>query len=320
VPRNCRTWTCTRCSRPEPGPTPKPRLNTSSILALEWLAVIAAGAALAGWLGQRRLRQARELGDTPLSRVRSAAQGEVDLLGRARLMPGPEIITPLTGTPCVWWRCRVWHTVDKDTEVIYDATSDDLFYLSDTTGDCIVDPVGAQVEPSVSRTWRGHLRKPLMAPRSDWDALFTFGAYRYSEQYIARDTLLTARGWFRTQAAVQAADESRDLAALLGEWKRDRAGLLRRFDADHNGTIDAQEWEVARAAALEEIRAQREQQGTLPDLNVLGKPPDERDFLLSAMSRQLLEQRLRRRGWSLLAVSAAAGLAALWTLHAHGWL
>jgi hypothetical protein len=267
-----------------------------------------------------QLRQARELRDTPLSRIRSAAQGEVDLLGRARLMPGPEIFTPLTSTPCVWWRCRVWHTVGKETEVIYDATSDDLFYLSDTTGDCIVDPVGAEVEPSVARVWRGNLRKPLTAPRSRWDALFSFGDYRYSEQYIARDVLLTGRGWFRTQAALQAADESRDLAALLGEWKRDRASLLRRFDADHNGTIDAQEWEVARAAALEQIRAEREQQGTLPDLNVLGKPPDGRDFLLSAVSRQMLQQRLERRGWALLTACAAASLAVLWTLHAYGWL
>ena len=78
--------------------------------------------------------------------------------------------------------------------------------------------------------------------------------------------------------------------------------------------------EAARAAALEEIRARREEERALPDLNVLGKPPDRRDFLLSALPPQRMAQRLRRRGWLLLAGAALAGLDALWVLQRHGWL
>ncbi len=262
---------------------------------------------MAGWLGWHYLSRARELEDTPQSRIRSAAQGYVQLLGRARLMPGPPILSPLSGTPCIWWHCRVVDTSERYSTVIIDATSEDLFYLSDTSGDCIVDPVGANVEPNVSRSWRGHMRKPLHPPRSRWDAFFTSGKYRYSERLVTEDALLTVKGWFRTQAAVQASDESRDLAALLGEWKRDRGDLLRRFDANHNGRIDPDEWEAARAAALEEIRAQRAEQQALPDLNVLGKPPDQHEFLLAAVPRQTLLERYRLRGRALLAAAAAGG-------------
>ncbi|MBV8063720.1 MAG: hypothetical protein JOY51_08995 [Nevskia sp.] len=236
------------------------------------------------------------------------------------MMPGPTILSPLTNTPCVWWKCRVWLSHDDQTETIYDATSDDLFYLSDTTGDCIVDPVGATVQPDVARTWRGYQRKPLRAPHSFWDALFSAGPYRYSERLLSCDTLLTASGWFRTQAAVQSADESRDLAALLGEWKRDRASLLRRFDANHDGRIDPQEWETARAAALEEIRAARAGQALMPDLNVLGKPPDGGEFRLSAAPPQEQRRRHRLRGRALVALGTAALLVVLLMVRRQGWL
>ncbi|HZR36731.1 MAG TPA: hypothetical protein VFA75_15285 [Nevskia sp.] len=290
----------------------------AATLALEWSAAVAAGGALAGWLGLRDLRHARRLADVPLSRIRSAAQGYVELLGRPRLMPGPQIVSPLTGTPCYWWKCRVTLSANDDTEVIFDATSDDLFYLSDTTGDCIVDPVGATVHPNLARSWRGQLRKPLRPPRGAWDAFFSFGPYHYTEQLITGDVLIAASGWFRTQAAVQAADESRDLAALLGEWKRDRASLLRRFDANHDGRIDQQEWETARAAALEELRAARAEQQLLPDLNVLGQPPDGRQYLLSTRSRQAQQDRYRRRGGALLLVAGAAAAVVLLLLRRHG--
>lgn len=295
-------------------------MDSSGILGLEWTLAALCGGAAAAWLGLRDLRRARELEDTPQSRIRSAAQGYVQLLGRARLMPGPRIVSPLTGVPCIWWHYRVVDTSERNSEVIADATSEDLFYLSDTTGDCIVDPVGANVEPNVTRSWAGHSQKPLHLPRSAWDAFFTYGKYRYTERLITEDALLTAKGWFRTQAAAQASDESRDLAALLGEWKRDRRELLRRFDADRNGRIDPEEWETARAAALEEIRTRRAEQQTLPDLNVLGHPPDRREFLLSAVSRQTLLERYRRRGRVLFVAAALAILSAVPILHSHGWL
>lgn len=294
-------------------------METASILALEWCAALLAGAVIAGWLGLRELRRARALEDTPVSRIRSAAQGYVDLIGRAGLMPGPAIVSPLTGMPCYWWKCKVWQTYEDDTDIIFDATSDDLFLLSDTTGECIVDPVGARVQPNLERQWRGRLRKPLRAPRNDWEAFFSSGPFRYSEQLVTGDVLLSASGWFRTQAAVQASDENRDLTALLAEWKQDRAALLRRFDTNHNGRIDPDEWEAARAAALEEVRAARAEQRLMPDLNVLGKPPDGREFRISALPRHEMRDRYRNRGRFLAALASLALFGALLVLSRQHW-
>ena len=278
--------------------------------ALLW-GLTAAGSGVAAWLGLRDLRRARELEDTPPSRIRSAAQGYVQLLGRPRPMPGPRIQSPLTGTPCVWWHYRISVVSEERNEVIAEATSDDLFYLSDTSGDCIVDPVGASVQPNVVRRWRGHRRQPPQVPPSRLEATLSSGNYRYFERLVTGDALLLARGWFRTQAAVQASDESRDLALLLAEWKRDRRELLRRFDANRNGRIDPEEWECARAAALEEVRTERVDQQTLPDVNVLGQPPDRREFLLAAVPRHAMQRRYRLRAWALLATAALGAAFAL---------
>ncbi len=269
-------------------------------------------------LGLSRLTTARAIADTPQSRVRSAAQGHVELLGRARWLPGPPIRSPLSGTSCVWWHYRVVRNADRRTEVIADETSDDLFLLSDTSGDCIVDPVGAQVEPSLARSWRGRGEQPGRIPQPGWDAWFTFGEYRYSERLLRVDDLLIARGWFRTQAALAEADERRDLAALLADWKRDRRELLRRFDSNRDGQIDAQEWEAARAAALEVVREQRASDAAAPDLNVLSKPADRRDFVLAACTRSGLIARFKHQGWRLIGLAAGAATIGLAALRARG--
>ncbi|HWU69600.1 MAG TPA: GIDE domain-containing protein [Stenotrophobium sp.] len=253
------------------------------------------------------LRRARMLEDTPTSLIRSAAQGYVELRGRAGLMPGPVILSPLSNTRCVWWRYTVeerqrsgnrdeWRVIDKNT-------SDDLFLLSDTTGDCIIDPDHASIRPSVTRRWRGPTPKPGRGPDGSW---ISFGNYRYREQLIRIGDVLYALGWFRTQGAERAFDESDDARALLAEWKRDQAQLLKRFDSNGDGQIDMQEWEAARRAALEEVRQQAVQNAINPDLHVLSKPRDHRPFIISTLSQAAQARRLR---WQAAAsLVAAAGL------------
>ena len=66
------------------------------------VAVIGGGAAALRWL-----RVARLIEDTPTSRVRSAAQGYVELAGRGLPLDGTKNPAPLTQRPCVWWRYRI---------------------------------------------------------------------------------------------------------------------------------------------------------------------------------------------------------------------
>ena len=66
-----------------------------------------------GWFALRWLHVARMIEDTPTSRIRSAAQGYVELGGRCRALDGTQNLAPLTQRPCVWWRCRIQQTVES---------------------------------------------------------------------------------------------------------------------------------------------------------------------------------------------------------------
>ncbi len=298
--------------------TAPPRVYFGGVAALVALGLLAL------WQGFRSLARARFLEDTPTSLIRSAAQGYVELQGHARLLPGPLIVSPLSGERCVWWDYRIEEVVDESYgsqrrqywRTVDAATSDELFLLADTSGDCIVDPVDATVYPSLQRRWRGDYERPGRPPAATpW---FSAGRYRYTERLVRYGDFLYATGWFRTQGAQLDFDESRDVSELLAEWKRDRRELLRRFDIDRSGDIDAQEWEAARQAALEEVRARHVDTAAHPDFDVLGKPPDQRPFILSTLSQDRLIRRQRLLAWLWLALLLLITAAVSESLKAHG--
>ena len=274
--------------------------------------LIMAAAAMLALTSFRLLRRARLIEDTPLSRTRSAAQGYVELEGHARLLPGPDIISPLSNQRCAWWSYTVWQWVKNGSEgrweKIEEETSDDLFLLSDTTGSVIIDPYNATVHPSVDRSWRGRHRRPDMVPRkSEW---FGWGEFRYREKLIQLGDMLYAAGEYRTQRAVTEFNESRDVTELLRDWKKNRRQLLARFDTNRNGQIEPEEWEAARQAAIREVREHQVQQATNPDINLLTQPSDRRSYILSTLSQGRVAQRLRWWAalWLLLALALAAAL------------
>lgn len=286
------------------------------------------GAAVFGLIcffgGFWQLRRGRILEDTPTSKIRSAAQGYVELVGLARLLPGPDIISPLSGQRCCWWDYKierqhsVWRNGRRTTEweVIESGTSDELFLLVDPTGECIVDPEGATVVPSLSRQWRGSGHRPGPIPkRSPW---FGFGRFRYTERQVQFGDALYAIGQFRTQQAQQAQDEEALLIALLSEWKRDQWTLKQRFDENRDGEIDLQEWETVRRAALQEVRAQHVDQALDTSLHVLSRPPDRRPFIVSTRTQHQLTRGFRLKGLLGVTLGIVLGGIALYALIARG--
>lgn len=285
-------------------------------------AALAAFAGLALFvMGFRRLHHARLLENLPTSRIRSAAQGYVELHGHARLLPGPPIVSPLSGQRCCWWEFvierhesdhknrRRWVTVEKQT-------SDELFLLDDGTGQCVVDPVGARVIPNLSRRWRGYHPRPRAFPgKSSW---FDGGDYRYTERLMQFGAWLFVIGAFQTQTAARHDDEARDVSERLAEWKRDRRALLQRFDTNRDGQIDLQEWEVARRAAIAEVRAEQVERSIQPDLHVLSSPRDRRPFILSTRTEHELTRGLRWSGWTGVLAGILLGAAFCFALIARG--
>ena len=266
--------------------------------------------------GYRALAHKRLIEDTPTALLRSAAQGSIEIAGIARLFDGERIIAPLTGRECCWYRYSIerqqrdgkgrtrWTPIEK-------GISPHLFMLDDGTGTCAVDPDGADVIPSIRNAWRGNSRfPPRLSARPGWFMRLYGHEYRYTEELLEIGKPLYALGFLRTHGgAATPADQRAETAARLRALKSDRATLLRRYDADGNGEIDAHEWEAARRDAEAETQVAHADDGS-PTLAVdlLARPADQgQPFLLSAAT----ESDLRRRhgtaslGWLALGACLA---------------
>ena len=277
------------------------------------VAVLAGGVAALRWLKIARLME-----DTPTSRIRSAAQGYVELSGRGMPLDGTQNLAPLTQRPCVWWRYRISKKTESGKnrqgrwQSIASGTSALPFLLDDGTGQCIVQPDGAEVIAGESTTWYGDTPFPTGSPGG---GLGTFKErhYRYFEERIYEHEQLYALGGFRSTAGTNETNRQAEVAALLVEWKQDQPALLARFDRDADGRISLGEWEQARAAAKATVHNQRAERPALKVLHLLARPDGAQLFLIAALPSGDLARRYRRR-----AMLAFAGFVA--AVYALGWL
>ena len=261
------------------------------------VAVVAGGAAALRWL-----KIARLIEDTPTSRIRSAAQGYVELAGKGLPLPGTRNPAPLTQRPCVWWRYRISKRTQRGTgksrrdgwQTVASGTSSVAFLLDDDTGQCIVQPDGADVVPTESTTWYGDTPWPASGP--DKRLSLTGGrSYRYVEDRIYEHERLYALGEFRSTAASSEPDHQAELSQVLAEWKQDQPALLQRFDRDGDGRINVAEWEAARQAARHTLAERSAERPPRQNYHVLCRPDSDRLFLLAALPPGDLSRRYRRR-------------------------
>jgi len=290
-------------------------------------AIALGGASLFGFYGAfRHLRLARLIEDTPTAKVRSAPQGYVELIGQAQLMEGDSILAPLTRTDCCWWRYKIERrTGNNKWAVVERGLSDTLFLLRDDTGECILDPEGAEITPTDRSVWYGHSKYPKDRFPTRYrvnDPVFkgllkltaAFGDYRYTEERILPGDEIYVLGLFKTLDDVDHLQNRGEMArALLREWKQDHAALLARFDRNKDGRIDDREWELARRTAYHQAERQYRQQMEGQILHTLSATQSRRrPFLLSALPQFELARRYRRRSiLYLLLFFGAGGLAVL---------
>lgn len=284
-----------------------------------WYASLGAIAVVVCWIvAFRALRRARLIEDVPTSKIRSAVQGYVELVGHAEAMEGPVIVAPLSGISCVWYRYRVeerrrsgkhmrWHTVEK-------GVSDSLFLLRDETGHCcVVDPEGAEVSVSEVRRWSGEHPRPLSRParlsrQAGWiNVFFSIGRYRYTEWRLEEHDPLYVIGTFRSVGGGQSLTPLRDdVRDLIGKWKREPK-ILAKFDKNSDGRIDMDEWEALRKAAHQQALSARLQAAETPAVHVIQKPEDGRLYLLSTHDPVKMVLRYRRTWRIMLALAITGG-------------
>lgn len=260
---------------------------------LAWLCILAMIAILSLLLWAANYRRTRAVADTPTSRIASAHQGYVELVGKALQFDSAPLTGPLSGTPCVWFRYRIEQRQDRRWQVMGEGRSETSFRLDDGSGSVLVDPHRAEVVTDHHRRWRK-------------------GDRRYTEWLLLAGTRVYALGEFSTVGGSNAElDHRADLVALLDHWKRDPKALRQRFDLDNNGEIDLQEWELARRAARREVEQLHAEIRSEPGTHVMRAPRDGRLFVLSNFDPELLIARYRRWTYIQLAIAATAGSAAL---------
>lgn len=261
-----------------------------------WLVVASLIAVLALLAWQAALRRHRLIHDTPTSRIASAAQGMVELHGRGLPLSGLPLLAPLKQLPCLWYRYKIERRDDQKWVVKEQGQSDASFLLDDGSGQCVVDPVGAEITTRRTDTW-------------------TDGDWRYTQSLLLRDEVLYVLGEFRSHSGADLAlDLRQDMAALINEWKADMASLRQRYDRDGDSQLDLQEWEAVRQDAEEQTRAQHRALQAMPQNHHVGQPGPGLPFLISSLPAEQLGRRFRWWAYahSAVFVAALAGLGLVW--------
>jgi len=285
-----------------------------------WCAILGAMAALSGYGIFHFIRRARLIEDTPTAKVRSAAQGYLELIGRGKYLGDKPLVAPLTGTPCTWYSYKIerevhsgkqtrWSTVESETSSL-------PFLLVDDTGQCLINPAGAEVIPAVNQVWYGNSRRPVSGPSGSGGFLrLGSGGYRYTEKRLHADDFLYALGDFVTLGEHQTnRDLDREVGATLKAWKQNPEALLAHFDADSNGEIDLEEWERVREAARKKVLHDRLHNAVTPSVHTLGKPRDGRPFILSVEPQRSMSRKFRFKAAGSLVVFMLAGPASVWMI------
>jgi E3 Ubiquitin ligase len=123
------------------------------------------GAAVGVYLffrGFRMLQYKRLILNTPVSKIRSASMGLVEVSGTPT---GPKTIAAaITGAPCYYYRARAWIWADSGKggswRQVVDESVHVPFFLDDSTGRVLVNPQGARLD--VHRSFSDELRTSFL--------------------------------------------------------------------------------------------------------------------------------------------------------------
>lgn len=261
-----------------------------------WLYCLALMAVLSVFAWLSNLNRLRAIRDTPTSKVASAAQGYVELIGRGESFGDQPVFSQLKKLPCLWYRYTVEvRDGDKDWKIEDKGESFDSFLLRDHSGACVVDPEQAEISTCHRDCW-------------------TLDNHRYTEWKLLRQDLIYVIGEFRTQSCAFEFNRNEEVKTLLAQWKLDMPALLRRFDLNKDGVLDMNEWQQVRDAAdIEVAKMQRELQA-IPDVQMIGWPQDGRLFLISNLSPEKLSRRYLIWSWIHLLIFSGALAGMSWVL------
>ena len=240
------------------------------------------------WAWYANLKRYRTVADTPTSRIASAPQGYIEIIGRGQQPPGDPLVSPVNGLPCLWYRYRVERQSGNRWEHVESGVSHDTFGINDGSGQVLVDPDGAEILTSHKQ-------------------VSTQGGYRKTEWTLIEGETIYAIGEHVTLGGPNAMlDKKSDLATLLVDWKQDKTALLARFDANRDGEISLDEWERARQAASIEVDRAHLDIRLKDGIHLIRKPEHGRPFLVANREVTALVRHFHLWSWLHLGLMLAA--------------
>jgi hypothetical protein len=260
-----------------------------------WLICLSVMAALSVMAWLSALKRLRAVRDTPTSKIASAAQGYVELVGRGRPYGDTPLISKLRALPCLWYRYKVERRTSKDKwQTIDSGETSDSFILRDDSGDCVIDLENAEIITRHCDQWID-------------------GDYRYTEWKLILPDSIYVLGEFRTRNLGAEFDARAEINSLLADWKRDKPALHARFDLNNDGELDMKEWMLARSAARREVNKRMRETHAAPDIHIISQPHDGKLFLISNLKQDDLSGRYLFWTWAHLVIFFGA-------LGGIGWL
>lgn len=277
----------------------------------------------------RHWKRLRFIEDTPTAKLRSAHQGYVELEGKGHCIDDKVIYAPLSNHRCIWYHSQIEcretfiHKGRSQSRwnLIYQNTSQHHFKLVDGTSSCLVDPHGAEVRSDEQLVWYGNSEWPTLTKILESQSILhsVSNRYRYSEKLILPGQALYIIGQFTTLSSATHHSLHEAMRQLINDWKQDQPQLLMRFDANKDGEIDQEEWEVARQQAHTQAQAIYLEQIKEPDIHFITKPNDaQRPFIISVYPQALLIKKYRYLVYSALSVCFLVTGYILWLIHTHG--
>jgi hypothetical protein len=244
------------------------------------------------WAWYANLKRYRTVADTPTSRIVSAPQGYIEIVGQGQQPPGEQLLSPINGLPCLWYRYRVERRNGDRWEHVESGVSHDTFGINDGSGHLLVDPDNAEITTSHKQVANAD-------------------NYRKTEWTLIEGEMIYVIGEHVTLGGPNAElDKKSDLSTLLAEWKQDKASLLARFDANRDGEISLDEWERARQAASDEIDRAHLDIRLRDGIHLMRRPAHGQPFLIANREVTALVRHFRLWSWAhlLLMLASLAGL------------
>ncbi len=262
-----------------------------------WLVCLSATALISVFAWLSDLSRWRAVRNTPTSKIASAAQGYVELIGRGQPYSDTPLLSNLSRRPCLWCRYKVEQRGTKNEwEHVDSGESVNSFVICDDTGECVVDPEQAEISTQHYQQW-------------------VEDNYRYTEWRLHLQDEIYVIGQFCTESGSTAAFDTRlELGNLLAEWKKDKPRLLARFDLNQDGELSMEEWALATQAAKREVDKMRTEVQSRPGMNCMNRPLNGKPYLVSNLPQKNLLRRYLFWSWAHLVIFFSALAAIGWVL------